>query len=313
MVIYGFYHVWCINNYLEVFDKQISNIKNSGLLDKTKLLYIGVIGSTEDVTKLEKYLNENNITNYKLLYFGEDVLQFEFPTLDKIYELSFTEDFYCYYIHTKGVSYFIESDNLTKVKEYNTNEEAKQLLIKEYNWLNQKYPRDYPNTTDLNYMYNACTNTNENLEIWREYMEYFVINLHEKTIGKLDNGYLAVGTHMEGSNRWKHYRGNFWFSKSSHIRNLKKPSDFKYDSKFERRQAELWITSYELYHNFYFYHIPKLEKPIWVERLNNDYKDEKNWNTYQMLDEFYRPRYLPPDLPQLHLDLIKLRNLGIIK
>jgi hypothetical protein len=68
-------------------------------------------------------------------------------------------------------------------------------------------------------------------------MSYFNIYHHEKCIQSLEQGYDAVGVNFIGSNKFPyHYSGHFWWSKSSHIRNLN--IDF---SKGEN--PEFWVTS----------------------------------------------------------------------
>lgn len=285
MDIYGFYHVWCVNNYEVTVEKQLLNIKDSGLLEKTKKLYIGIIGDGKGVLNVTNILIKLNISNYEIKCHGTNILQYEFPTLNIIDELADYNDFYCYYLHTKGVSYFIPSDNLTLVQDYKTNMEAADLLLKEYDWLRNKYPDNYEMRHNLDDIYKVCMETNENMEIWREYMEYFIINQHEKCIKKLDEGYYGVGTHLHGNNRWKHFRGNFWWSKSSHIRRLR---DIKFENKKVRRQAELWLCTVGEYHNFYMFHNPTLKNPIWVERLTDDYKNEDNWCSDMDILEYAR-------------------------
>ena len=78
-----------------------------------------------------------------------------------------------------------------------------------------------------------------NVYDWTEYMSYFNIYNYEKCITELDKGYNSVGVNLisnEGSFPL-HYSGNFWWSKSSHIRNLN-------INLINNINPEFWVTSH---------------------------------------------------------------------
>lgn len=53
---------------------------------------------------------------------------------------------------------------------------------------------------------------------WRNFMEYWMIDNWRTCVEKLDSGYDLVGTNII-EQPWLHSSGNFWWSKSSYIKN----------------------------------------------------------------------------------------------
>jgi hypothetical protein len=101
----------------------------------------------------------------------------------------------------------------------------------------------------------------KNVDDWVEYMSYFNIYNFNLCLNELKN-YSAVGVNLQISNDYPlHYSGNFWWSKSSHIRKLKLIEDNFYNS------SEFWVTS-----------------------INENYKTLWNSNTHHYNDPY--PYYL---------------------
>lgn len=71
---------------------------------------------------------------------------------------------------------------------------------------------------------------------WVEYLIHFNMYRHKEII-KLLKEYNCVGVNLQDCPRGQHYSGNFWWSKSSHIINLKREIGNGYTS------PELWVTS----------------------------------------------------------------------
>lgn len=71
---------------------------------------------------------------------------------------------------------------------------------------------------------------------WVEYMTYFNIYKWKICLEKIKE-YDAVGVNLHNMNAPLHYSGNFWWSKSSHVRNTGLIKDNGYNS------AEFYITS----------------------------------------------------------------------
>ena len=85
---------------------------------------------------------------------------------------------------------------------------------------------------------------------WVKYLTYFNIYKHEQCIELLDK-YDAVGVNLNGD-PVLHYSGNFWWSKSEHIRKLGKCPYVTYNS------PEFWVTS-----------VPANYKGLWNSNINH--------------------------------------------
>jgi hypothetical protein len=97
---------------------------------------------------------------------------------------------------------------------------------------------------------NECTSD------WRKYMSYFMIEKWEDRVKDLVDcdctGVNLIGNredYLESPSTWGHtkapihYSGNYWWSKSEHIKQLKKPSEFwpSDDYKKWRVVPEMWL------------------------------------------------------------------------
>ena len=196
MKIYGFYFVALINDYREILDNQLTYLLNSELYTKTDKLFLRVFHqNNEDLRYLINKLNSQN----KVIIFPTNINEYEFGILELIQKLSFKEDFYCYYLHTKGVS-------LTETT------------------------KGYYNISDLGFL-------KKNVESWRRYMEYFLIEKYDVCLKHLDEGFDCCGVQLVDNPSF-HFSGNFWWSKSNYIKNL--PLVNSLDKNF-RHNAEFWI------------------------------------------------------------------------
>jgi hypothetical protein len=121
-----------------------------------------------------------------------------------------------------------------------------------------KYLLDESNNVDAYFLYfmtkNVLSNTktyDEQIvknELWRISMEHHVIHKWKECINYLDDGYDAVGINYvpySHVGNHQHFSGNFWWTKSSHIKTLDK--NYLYDTKLLGQQnpllAEFWIGS----------------------------------------------------------------------
>ena len=184
IVIY--FHICCINNWLEIVTNLLFKIKLSGLYSNIFEIRCVVLGNYENIEENKSFFQDNKI---KIIYNSNEISSYEKKTINMLYEDSMVEDFYVLYIHSKGV------------KHYNTHLE-------------------------------------ENVYDWVEYLSYFNIYMYEKNIELLDK-YDAVGVNLQvhPGECPLHYSGNFWWSKSSHIKKLHIINDDYYNS------PEFWITS----------------------------------------------------------------------
>lgn len=111
---YIYIHVCCINNWQDVFNKLMLNIKDSGLYDKiNKIKCVVLTQNTSDVS----FFNDDKIEIIAVL---NDINLYEIPTINYLYEHSLIEDFNVLYIHTKGVKHNNNNINVSDWTDYLT-------------------------------------------------------------------------------------------------------------------------------------------------------------------------------------------------
>jgi hypothetical protein len=164
-----------------------------------------IIEVTVNLDKTDKSEFENVVSNYTKL----NVEYFtdntaEYPGIKKVRELALSNDTKIFYFHTKGVS--------NNYNNYNDKTISQEKI--------------------------------ENIQQWKECLEYFLIDKWEESIELLDS-YDNVGVTCNGGWYW----GNFWWSQSSHI---KKTSEV---GLWGRWDYEAWLNrdtpeskNYEFHH-----------------------------------------------------------------
>lgn len=202
--IYGMYHVFCVNRWVDLVNEQLASCKDSGLLSKTTKLFISCVYTTEaDIDDLKEIIGKYRVDFEITVALPVQDNQFEFPALEYIHDRALKEDFYIYYFHTKGVSYTAKSAN--------------------------SYPS--PKLEKLK----RCS------DAWRKMMEYFIFCKHNVAINVLKS-YDTYGCKFDDPIvppfHYKYYAGNFWWSKSSYIKTLPPFSDRE---KQNRYWAENWL------------------------------------------------------------------------
>lgn len=164
-------------------------------------------------------------SKYKIWNKYKDTSLHEFPTLDLIWKHSQDEDFNVLYIHTKGVS------------------------------RNHSYIND-----------------------WTNYLSHFTINKWKDRVNELiEND--CTGVDLKGNPDdikshpmyWgygkapKHYSGNFWWSKSSHIKKLLNPMSWVPDTNWTRWRMmnEMWVCQLpeSKYYNAYISNVDHYQSP----------------------------------------------------
>jgi beta-1,4-mannosyl-glycoprotein beta-1,4-N-acetylglucosaminyltransferase len=93
-----------------------------------------------------------------------------------------------------------------------------------------------------------------NVNDWCEYMYHFNVYKHMTCIDELNNGAYAVGCNLQERDAPLHYSGNFWWSKSNHVKHLPKIVDTYYNT------PEFLVTS-----------IDGVYKSLWHSQVNNYY------------------------------------------
>lgn len=141
----------------------------------------------------------------------------------------------CYIVflghNIKNISWFIDKHDKLKLIDYNKNlHEYERLCLHSLLRWSQK------NTANVLYIHakgvsrpNTTNNmTNDNIWYWRKMMEYFLIEKYKICLDRLQT-YDVVGCNiMDMGNDLKlgkedhkmHFSGNFWWSKTSYIKNL---------------------------------------------------------------------------------------------
>lgn len=101
----------------------------------------------------------------------------------------------------------------------------------------------YIHTKGASNSYNVC------IEDWRKYMLYFNVIKYKDCLDILEN-YDACGVDLR-EDPVKHYSGNFWWSKTNHIKKLPKFDEMKIVIS-ERHKSEFWICNID--GNYYSMH-----------------------------------------------------------
>lgn len=101
MKIKGFWHIWAVNHWYSIIQDQVRILLTSGLYDACEEIRIGFIGTPENKELFEKYFL-SVYPKLKLMYFSENPLEYEFPTL-RLIEKD-TSSYIGFYFHTKGVT-----------------------------------------------------------------------------------------------------------------------------------------------------------------------------------------------------------------
>lgn len=200
--IYIFYHVYCgTNDYKSIVQDQISQIRDSGLFEAATKFYISISGPQIDRECVKSLLADNKCV---VFYESEDGSSYEFPSLEKMRDLSATEEFYALYLHAKGSS-------------------LSQKLADQ-----EQVPFD-----------TVC----KNVKNWRKLMEYYVITKWHTAVNVLDDGYLTYGCLLKYVQPiWQakpHYSGNMWWATSEAIQMTNTISE---EYKRNRWNAEFWIV-----------------------------------------------------------------------
>lgn len=117
----------------------------------------------------------------------------------------------------------------------------------------------FATTYDVDILYihtKGASRNSKSIDDWRACMLYWLVDHWRDCVEKLER-FDAVGiNHMETPS--KHFQGNFWWSKSSHIRKLGTVRSAEFtpnkEDQTERHKAEFWLLSqpgvcYSPYHH----------------------------------------------------------------
>jgi len=96
--IFLFYHVYCDNDWKDIFHEHMELVTHSGLLDELDRIYINVVGTGNDLAFIG-----NQISGEKYVV-GLAPNEYEFATMEQMVNISKAVDFKGVYIHSKGSS-----------------------------------------------------------------------------------------------------------------------------------------------------------------------------------------------------------------
>ncbi len=213
--VYGFYHIYCVNDWERIVREQVHRIGESGLYEKTTKIFVGCIAfSLADTEKLKTLLPPK----YQLDYLSLGSTGYEMKTLDLLWKKAQNEDFYLYYFHTKGVSMDGHSCALHQ----------------------KKYPFFKMREKSMK----ECS------EKWRLLMEYFIFDRYTCDIHALNKGFNLYGVIPRYEGGIPYFSGNFWWADSEYIRELP-----DIDASGENRYtAEFWVGLNKKWHPYVPYH-----------------------------------------------------------
>lgn len=101
MGIKGFWHIYMITHWYSIVEDQLRILLTSGLYDACEEISIGCLGSPAEKHLLEMYIT-NPYPKFKIKYYSDKPLEYEFPTL-RLIEADNSE-YVGFYFHAKGVS-----------------------------------------------------------------------------------------------------------------------------------------------------------------------------------------------------------------
>ena len=97
MNTYIYIHVCCINNWKEIFNKLLDDIKKSGLYEKINKIKCNILSQE----KIDMYIFEDE--KIEIIGISNNLKLYEVSTINMLHKDSLDEDFNVLYLHTKGV------------------------------------------------------------------------------------------------------------------------------------------------------------------------------------------------------------------
>jgi len=213
--IYGFYFVGLINEWESIVTEQLNKIYNSELYFKTDKLFIRVYYT--DNTSLKHFKSLIKKDN-KIIVTETNQNEYEFGSLKTMRNLSKTEDFYCYYLHSKGVS----------------RKGPKTLLEAVRSW---RHYMEY-------FLFDRYIDCIKEIDLGSDAVGVKLrITPYSGEYGKkiqevADNLQKTLKLTFKKNGRYEHFSGNFWWSHSKFIRTL---PEIDFLDLNERHHAEFWI------------------------------------------------------------------------
>lgn len=98
--VIGFIHLAAVNHWQAILRSQIEKCQRSGLWDRTRVIYLGIVGAGTEILKELEPLPEK----ISVLFCDPDITRYEFPTLAALQQECDSDELkYVWYVHSKGV------------------------------------------------------------------------------------------------------------------------------------------------------------------------------------------------------------------
>jgi hypothetical protein len=218
MRIYGFYFVALINDWKSIVVEQMERLFNSNLMKDTNVLFLRVYykvdSDLEDFNKIIDSYKKNFNVDIRIHLTNQN--EYEFGILNQIKEMASKDEFYCYYLHTKGVSKIKDARRIEPIRAW------------------RRYMEHY-----LIDDYSSC------IESLKDGYDAVGVKIREtpssmeSVSGSTDKFWWSTSEYKSRYKRNpKHFSGNFWWSKSSYIKSLPDIDRIRIG---DRHEAEFWI------------------------------------------------------------------------
>ena len=194
-----YYHLAVVNNWREITNFFFESLISSGLYEKCDSVSVVFVGSTE-----RPEFDFSGLGKIKFFH-GGDLDQFEFPTLQRLWEESFEHESHIFYFHSKVASF--DQDKW---------DDQKDTIKRQY------AARNYESHHDVKSAY-SCT---------RRWLRRCLVEQFEHCLSYLEKHDIVCLKH---NSNLKFFPSNFWWSKSSYIKSLGHPI-----MKKDRYDAEMW-------------------------------------------------------------------------
>jgi hypothetical protein len=200
-----FYHIYAGDEWLLTVHQHFVTLNAYGLMDSLENIYVGIIGKAENRQAVISHLESYG--NPKIIIAVQAETGYEGTTLNKLWEFAKKDNGYIFYAHTKGSSRGGLVNQLWC---------RSMLFFNAVRWQDAVMQLGNNNTDAVGCHYVCKEKFPEYFEMYREHHP----------------------------NKYPFFAGNFWWAKSSHIKDLRPP---QIEDKYS---AEGWLGSNGLLKNF---------------------------------------------------------------
>ena len=200
-----FYHIYAGDEWLLTVHQHFVTLNAYGLMDSLENIYVGIIGKAENRQAVISHLESYG--NPKIIIAVQAETGYEGTTLNKLWEFAKKDNGYIFYAHTKGSSRGGLVNQLWC---------RSMLFFNAVRWQDAVMQLGNDNTDAVGCHYVCKEKFPEYFEMYREHHP----------------------------NKYPFFAGNFWWAKSSHIKDLRPP---QIEDKYS---AEGWLGSNGLLKNF---------------------------------------------------------------